>query len=1282
MLRRVLQLAWSALAAGLFLIAVVLTVARVWAPSLGAYRQDIETAASAALQRPVSIGHVEATWRGLQPVFRLRNVVIAGTQPVRSLGVSEIQVSIDVIQLLRARELRFSGIDIIGATLTLARDADGRVIVQEFAGRAGTDLQFGALAAMSRLSIHDTEVTVTDIPRGAGAQHFSAVNLTLTNDGNEHYMSGHAQLPGQLGDRIEIVARLRGDIARPSDWRGRAYFKGQGLTLSSLLAPTLEPSHRVQGTADLRLWAQLAASRITAVSGELQVDDLDMSYAAGGHQSAFAADKLQATFGWRQFDQGWRAVLQQLQVTRPGRQWNTGHLLVAATPQADGLQLQLATARLDLDEITGLVPLLPALDTRLRDLLVSVQPTGLIEDLRCTFTRTATGAVLDRIAARFTGLGMLQYGALPRLAGLDGSIDGVAQGGTVLLGSDRLVVEDGRLFRAPLQFDKAGGALSWQLRETTLALSSPALTLVNPQLALTANLQLEIPRAGGAATSDTRIQVHEFAVAHTGAYLPAQVMPATSVAWLDRALAGGMVHDGSVLIQGPLDRLPFDHGEGRLEVRLPVSDATLAFDEHWSPITQLDALVEFSGRQMDIRSSRGFIRTAALDQVHAQIRDLARPHLTIAGKVQGELPVMLAELGSSPLGSTYGGLVDHVTTTGHNDLALDIVIPLAHDGSEITVAGRIGLHDNTLQVAGTDIVLKRIRGRLAFDAAGIRSDGLQAELFGRQAAARVWTDTGKPVTHVTLDGKLALHEQVLAASAPLRNALHGDPDWHLELTVAGKPARDKSVEIGLGISSTLAGMAIDLPAPFGKPAAMARPLTIDIAALTRSERYLQARYGDALRAVLVLGGDGRGWALRRGNIVIGDAAPVAPQIPQLLLSGRLEHFRLADWQPHLAGAATGTAGPPLRISLQVAALDIYGYRLHDTGVELVESGTGWTLKAIGPSVAGEGQLVQRAGVIDEVSLDLQQLVLEPLAAETTAPAQPAQPDSFPLLQINAAKLRYQDIDFGRLQLQTSRPAGGGYRIERLSLASKLLSVQLSGDWRRQGVDQVSHADVEVTGGNIGALLDALGYQKLMKAGRPSGQLKASWRGAPWEARTEIIDGRFHALIKDGQLLDVEPGATGRALGLLSLTKLPKRLTLDFNDLFGAGFSFDRIEGDFVLDNGDAYTEKMVIDGPAAKIEISGRVGLVAQDYDELVTVTPYLSSSLPLAGAIAGGPAVGAAVIVAEKLLESKLRLNELARKQYEVTGPWSNPVVQPLNVPEPAPVRHDPALDADGFFR
>lgn len=1282
MLKRTFHIAWLLLAAGLFLTAVLLTVARVWAPSLGGYRHDVEAAASAALQRPLTIGRVEATWRGLRPVFRLKDVVIEGVQDVRPLHVREIQISIDTVHFLKQRELRFSGIDIIGASLTLVRTGDGRLLLEEFASKDDADIEFGALEKMSRLSLQDADVTIREIPKGAGTQHFTAVTISLTNEGSDHYITGNALLPGQLGDRIEIVAHLQGDTAHPAAWHGRAYFKGQSLSLSSLLAPALEQTNAMQGIADLRLWAELADSRITDVSGELEIDALRLEYSAGGSQSLFAADNLQTRFGWRQAGPGWQAVLQKLLVRRAGQEWKTSNVAVAGLHQPNGLQLRAVAALVDLDEVTGLLPVIPGLDAALRELLVNAQPTGLIEDLVCSFTRTDETVIMDSFSARFTGLGMLQTDAVPYFAGLGGTVKGSAQAGTLQLSSDALVVHDEHLFRTAMQFDRVGGELHWRAQDNTLTIDSDSLVAGNPHLSLDARFSLVIPDNGDPVSTDTMIAVHDFDIARIGDYLPARIMSKTGVAWLDRSLSGGKVRDGSVIISGRLDQLPYDHGEGRLEVRLPVSDATLDFNQHWSPITQLDAQLDFTGRQMDVHSRRGFIRTAALHDVHAQIRDLARAHLTVTGNVQGALPVMLAELGSSPLGETYGGFVDRAITTGDATLALDIKLPLVKGDKQIRVGGSIGLRENSLEMRDTGVVLEHIGGRLNFDGHGMRSDGLQADLFGKTAGVRVWTDREKPVTHISLDGKLALQDRVLPESSPLHEALDGDPDWQIQLTISGEPARGAAPDIDLRITSTLEGLAIDLPAPIGKTAAVQRALSIDIAALDSSEHYVGLGYADVLQGVLVLQQDAQGLKLARGNIALGRDKPVPPQIPQLLISGKLDRFRLADWKKHLAFGGGG-AGPPLRVSVKVDELEVLGHLLHDTGLDITQSGRVWTIKAIGPSAEGELKLTQTGDTIDRIVMDMQRLVLVPVEGDTKQNEELPGPAGFPDLQINARQLVYNNVDFGTLELQAQRLAPTFYRINRLALSSKLLSLHMSGDWRQLFNEQISRAELGVTDGNVGALLDALGYQKVMKDGRPTGTLKAGWSGAPWDARTEIINGTFDIVIKDGQLLDVEPGATGRALGLLSLTKLPKRLTLDFTDLFGKGFGFDRIEGSFVLDNGNAYTDKLVIDGPAAKIEIAGRVGLAAQDYDELVTVTPYLNSSLPLAGALAGGPVVGAAVMVAEKLLEGKIGLNEFARKQYTVTGPWASPAVTQLNVPEPAVERpRDAAADADGFFQ
>jgi uncharacterized protein YhdP len=154
----------------------------------------------------------------------------------------------------------------------------------------------------------------------------------------------------------------------------------------------------------------------------------------------------------------------------------------------------------------------------------------------------------------------------------------------------------------------------------------------------------------------------------------------------------------------------------------------------------------------------------------------------------------------------------------------------------------------------------------------------------------------------------------------------------------------------------------------------------------------------------------------------------------------------------------------------------------------------------------------------------------------------------------------------------------------------------------------------------------------------------------------------------------EGGAAGKLLNLFNLNSLQRRLALDFRDVFKEGFSFNSLGGQLVIMDGEVYTSNFEIAGSSALIEISGRTGLVEQDYDQLITVIPQVSSSLPLAGAIAGGPAVGVAVFIADKLVGE--RFNRMNQVQYKVTGSWDDPVYEKLARPdanEANPYEEDP---------
>jgi uncharacterized protein YhdP len=170
---------------------------------------------------------------------------------------------------------------------------------------------------------------------------------------------------------------------------------------------------------------------------------------------------------------------------------------------------------------------------------------------------------------------------------------------------------------------------------------------------------------------------------------------------------------------------------------------------------------------------------------------------------------------------------------------------------------------------------------------------------------------------------------------------------------------------------------------------------------------------------------------------------------------------------------------------------------------------------------------------------------------------------------------------------------------------------------------------------------------------------AGWPGSPVAFKLDGLEGSLHLDAREGRLLEIEPGA-GRVLGLLSLAQLPRRLTLDFRDFFSKGFAFNEMKGTVRFGNGRAHSDKLVIDGPAATIDIRGAANLQAQSYDQTIEVRPKAGNLLTAIGAVAGGP-VGAAIGAAANVVLSK-PIGSMAAKTYRVTGPWKEPKVEVIS--------------------
>ena len=152
-------------------------------------------------------------------------------------------------------------------------------------------------------------------------------------------------------------------------------------------------------------------------------------------------------------------------------------------------------------------------------------------------------------------------------------------------------------------------------------------------------------------------------------------------------------------------------------------------------------------------------------------------------------------------------------------------------------------------------------------------------------------------------------------------------------------------------------------------------------------------------------------------------------------------------------------------------------------------------------------------------------------------------------------------------------------------------------------------------------------------------------------------------------LKVDPGAA-KLLGVLSLQSIPRRLTLDFRDVFSEGFAFDGITGSARIANGVATTDNFKMRGVSATVLIDGSADIAKESQNLRVVVIPEINAgAASVAYALAINPVIGAGTFLAQLFLREPLM--RAFTFEYAITGPWKDPnVVKVEHKAEPTPAQ------------
>lgn len=1265
-------------------VCIVALAFKFWVmPNISSYEGALEAAASKAVGQPVDIGVLEADWSGFNP-----RVILLDVRMTPPSGAPLLLPRVEAVfswLSLPLLDVRLASLNLDHAHLAMRRDLGGVITVAGIPVNVpSTPSPFPDwLIKQPRIVIKAAEITWRDEKLDAPELRFVGVNVLLENLFGRHRFGGVASPTAAAARRLEMRGDLKGRSVQDwSAWSGEVYARVDDARFESWgrWVPWAQESVR-RGVGDIRFWLTLNKGNVQGLSGDIRLENVSINIDKALPDLVF--DSLTGHAGWLREQDQHSFFIDRLRFKAPGTSLSEpASVRVDLTPDGRGgfKRIGASAGNLRLEALTALAGALP-LPKRGHDLIQSLNPRGLVEE----GVGHWAGAGDYAIKLRIREAGLNTYEQYPGINGLTARIEANQGEGSALIDGRGLSLALPNIFRHDLSFSQLDAKADWKFDAAGMKLNFAAERIVNADLDGTAQGHLDFPNTGPIrADIGAHLQRGEANAVYR--YLPLKVGDNT-YNWLQHGLVSGKSDDVRLVLKGPLDRFPFDKGGGEFKVAIKMVDGVLDYAPGWPRIEGVNGMLVFHDMAMMLHADSGRILDAKLGPVKVSIPDLhysPEESLFIDGQANGETRAFLDFIKRSPVHDHTDRFTEPFKAVGEGRLDLHLHIPL-RKVDNTTLNGSFTVNDNRLDPGGDLPELSGVSGRINFTQATLQAKDIRAQVLGLPATldidsvAAPGVNQGARQVRVHLDGEIDAAALKPHLPAVLAGRISGATRWQANIGM------NTSRKSGLTLSSDLVGLAINLPAPLGKAAAQSMPLSIvkePVAASNKAAKNTAAddtvkaaemdavfaRYGELLTLRAQLPKE----APARIHLRLGAGEATAPTDAGLWISGTLRLLDLDAWrQLGLAGiggrSAEGespAASLPLReASIAFNELRLFNRRLRDTHVKLRPAGAGWRLALAGREITGEMVTIP-AGVGVSVLANFKRLSLPERVPGNIQEADPEATD--PLgkylvsLELSADRAVWQERELGDLHMRLS-PDKLGLRMDNFVLKSP------DGQLRGKGLlanhpRRPTRLEFELESDNLGKLLDRLGMPGRLKRGatRIAGPL--GWIGGLEDFNYATLAGDLDVSLKQGQFIKLDPGV-GKLLGILSLQSLPRRISLDFRDVFSEGFAFDEIVGGLHLERGSAYVKDLRMNGPAAKVRMSGVADLAHETQNLRVTIQPRLEDTLAVAGALLGGPVVGVGALIANKILKNPI--GQAVSFEYAITGDWAEPVVTKIARPK-----------------
>jgi uncharacterized protein (TIGR02099 family) len=908
--------------------------------------------------------------------------------------------------------------------------------------------------------------------------------------------------------------------------------------------------------------------------------------------------------------------------------------------------------------------------------------------------------------------------AIPGFERLSGVVDANDQGGSFLLDSQNLTLQLPSYFLDPVMpFERLKMQARWSFEKNQrlqFQVKSMEFEQDGARASFNGSHVMTMGRSFADDLGEIRLTgtIDGFQLNTIKRFIPEQA-PEDLRHWLSSALLNGTANEVSVLIRGNLNEFPFNKKnskpseKGEFLIHGKIADGTLDFapgemaedkvNRLWPTIDQINGSFVFDRAGMEIRAESAKTLSTHLSKVSAKINDLSADGtmLMIDGLAQGPLQGKFSYLKASPVSAWLDHFLTDAHAAGNAQLHLKLQLPLNHI-IDAKVQGNLMLQNNQVHLFKDLPNLTMVNGKLDFDEVGVNLGNLNATFLGGPVLA-----TGGSQK----DGSIKIQLEGTVTGDGLRQHFTAPETQQLFLAAQGASRYGATVHVKqkqteVFVESSLQGMAINLPAPLNKQAHQVVPTQFHMLPLPLLQTQanferdeLRLRVGSLLEARYLRSLKNDHWVVDAAAVAVN--APMPDLKPGVSLNLISPQFNLDAWASILSAPSqaaetnlpaassefpraiklekvTNTLAQYVDVtsfSAQTQELTAMGKKMHQVLFGASNQGTLWQANFDSRQASGYLTWEESPNEFGKLTARLSRLQIpkSSTAAVGDLLAGKNSTKQIPSIDLIVENFDLFDMKLGALELQarnlnnqtnkSMNDAGRDWRIQKLNLKSDDAELNANGTWDfGVGKTQLNFAlDIK----SAGKLLDRLDFNGVMANG--SGEITGDleWKGLPFSMDLPSLSGEMQVNLNKGQFLKVDT-AGAKLIGVINLQSLPRRLSLDFRDVFSQGFSFDTVKGTVRALNGILSTDNLKMNSVSAAAVMEGSANLIKETQDIHVVIIPHANAgTASVVVGLAVNPVIGLSTFLAQ--LFFKAPLAKAFTEEYQISGDWKNPIVTNL---------------------